>query len=87
MNNPDLGQFFKFAADDVASNRQGQLSSAQQARWDEAGQWSGSVMKTAVPRRAVGSVISKRAKQNGARYAVYYLDDDTRFIVSLEKMN
>ena len=49
MSQDQLMAVFRFDQQDLAANRQGQLSVQQQARWVEAGRWSKSVTGTAVP--------------------------------------
>ena len=175
MSTENLMSLFKYDLSDLRANQNGRLSPAQQARWVEAGQWSQSVLQTAVPlavslliavvgivvslaaeQTVVGSLISVavallvgggiwvvmrrgqtavsqdipavgraegivkltdeieydehnasrryrleieqhtfqlftkqqfEALENGVRYAVYYLDNEEKYIVSLEKLN
>lgn len=49
LTEPNLMQLFKFSPDDLRANQQGQLSTAQQTRWAEAGQWAGSMTGITIP--------------------------------------
>ena len=49
MASEKLMHLFKYDHTDLRANQNGRLSPAQQARWVEAGEWSKSVLQTAVP--------------------------------------
>jgi hypothetical protein len=49
MSTKNLMLLIKFDETDLRANRDGRLSPKQQAKWAEAGQWSRSVLQTAVP--------------------------------------